>query len=143
MTSKCFHPSSLLTNTCVCLPLRFEPVQSLRMQIRTTTMPPTVSSCTWMWVTRCVCSWTGAKSTGATPINTAPSLASSSTPIERTLTFHVLCLYFLFQTTVPPPPTPFSRPPSMTYIQNEISHFTAVQQTKHKITEQPPIENRV
>ena len=75
-----------------CLCLRWGPVRSLRMPIRTTTTPPTVSSCTWTWGTKCVCSWTGAKFTGETPTNTAPSLASSSTPTDSILMF----IYSLF-----------------------------------------------
>lgn len=70
-----------------CFYLRSGPVQLLKMQIRTMTTPPTVSSCTWTWGTKCVCSWMGAKFMGETPTNTAHSPASSSTQTDSILSF--------------------------------------------------------
>ncbi len=78
---------SLSASFFFCLSLRWGPAQLLKTQIRTMTTPPTASSCTWMWGTKCVYSWTGAKFTAETPTNTAPSLASSSTLTDSIFTF--------------------------------------------------------
>lgn len=73
-------------NSLLVLFRRWGPVQLLKTQIRTTTMPPTVLSCTWTWGMKCACSWMGAKFTGETPTNTALSPASSSTLTDNVLT---------------------------------------------------------
>lgn len=108
-----------------CSSPRSGPVLSLKMQIRTMTTPPTVSSCTWTWGMKCVYSWMGAKFTEETPTNTAPSPASSSTQTDSILTF-LFSLSLIKRVSSPLHLTPS--------VHNVICHFNAVQYTKRGIT---------
>lgn len=91
---KCFRNALILVGLsdsglmCLCffvflfLFFRWEQVPSLRTPTRTTTTPPTVSSCIWTPEMRSSSNWTEAKPTVATTTNTALSPVSSYMPTE-------------------------------------------------------------